>query len=277
MPETQTSVLRVFYDAIGAIYPALSPRERKRLANQLLLDISKHIAKGYSPAVVKDDENNSLDLVIFSAEIDGGSSQKTEASTEVTIAPGEPSKLAVLQIVIDSRWSVEEMRHFLANLEDMYNFSLTLELMLRLKEEAGIVFRGTDNRGHIGPLTGSPWLIPEQSALQIRRIQYNSPGLMDIAGLGVVIGHLKDFLTKVLEFASTREQRRLENQERALKNQRLQIDNASSLVKLAKEAGCTKSEIKELMLWVAARQDGLITLASKGKIRSVRLLPDKND
>jgi hypothetical protein len=44
------------------------------------------------------------------------------------------------------------------------------------------------------------------------------PNIKDIAGLGEVVGHVKDFLLKIIETWTAREERRLRNESLRLKN-----------------------------------------------------------
>lgn len=250
--------------------PGLGMSEKEVMGNALLSQIGKALKSGERLASVKFKKDGNLDLKVWHiGEIDEISTPKDSG---VAISSTEPSIYSVLRIELDGKWSLENMRLFFSYIQDIYNFGLTLELMRNLKEKADIIFDSTDERGRLAILTGSPWIIPKESSLQIQRIQYGSPGITDIAGLGIIIGHLKDFLIKVIELGVAKEQRKLENQERALNNQRLQIENVQSVIKLAKELGYSKSELKQLHNWVSIRNDGLVALTSEGKIKSVEIL-----
>jgi hypothetical protein len=77
---------------------------------------------------------------------------------------------------------------------------------------------------------------------------------------------------KVIEWALTRRQRDLENQERETRVQKLRIENARELVSLAKDCGYSQAEIRQMVHWVDGRQAKLLPLAEQGMIRNVRLL-----
>lgn len=120
------------------------------------------------------------------------------------------------------------------------------------------------------------FLYPEEK-LQLRKIEYGSPGFSDLAGAGEAIGHVKDFILKLIEHWVTRRQRNLENEERELKNQRLRIENCREFVQLAKDCGYTEAEPRRLFNWVDERQETYIILIENEKLRKVRVLEDRTD
>jgi len=80
-------------------------------------------------------------------------------------------------------------------------------------------------------------LYPDEE-LEIRRIEYGSPGFKDLAGLGDIVGHIMEFIFRLIEHRSRREKRKLEND-------RLRIENAREFVQLAKECGYTEADIRK--------------------------------
>jgi hypothetical protein len=112
-------------------------------------------------------------------------------------------------------------------------------------------------------------LIEPDEQLQVRRIEYASPGLKDLAGVGEVIGHLKDFLLRLIELAVTSPQRQLENDERELNNQRLRLENARLFVQVGRDIGLSEHELRQLAGFVETKQDPIIRLVEDGKITAV--------
>src|SRR5581483_4015272 len=119
----------------------------------------------------------------------------------------------------------------------------------------------------------SNFLYPQEK-LEVQRIQYGSEGFKDLAGIGEIVGHIKDFILKLIEHKSAKRQRELENEEKEIRNQQLRIENARSFVALAKECGYSEPEIRSLVHFVDDRQQTLVDLIDTDKIRSVRLLND---
>jgi hypothetical protein len=63
------------------------------------------------------------------------------------------------------------------------------------------------------------------------------PNIKDIAGLGEIVGHIKDFLLKLIEIRSAREERRL-------RNESLRLKNTFKFLALAKKYNLTPEELK---------------------------------
>ena|ERR1700749_1280191 len=70
----------------------------------------------------------------------------------------------------------------------------------------------------------------------------------DIAGLGEIIGHLKEFLLGLVEMWTTRE-------ERKLKNQSLRLRNMREFLRIAMEYNLTPEQIKYYEILVCSLQD----------------------
>jgi HAMP domain-containing protein len=203
----------------------------------------------------------------------------------------------VLRVGIDGEWEAEEFATSLNALNRLYTlrFAIALELeelrelrdfwmdapfppfphsprSLRrwaklappslLRPERVPLLRG----GRVAPLASE--LLEPQERLIVQRLLYGSPGIKDLAGIGEIVGHLKDLLVKLIEHWSTRQQRSLENQRRELENQQLQVEIAKQFVGLAHELGYTKREMRQLVAAAVREQRPLVRLVASGKITS---------
>ena len=213
--------------------------------------------------------------------------------------------IETLRLGIDGRWTVDEMARSLSHIQDLYNLRLVIQVAFedwrdweRFYDELLHYppFRRSKRRQYLYPaLFGAPYqMLPSmplssqdlsrisnylypQEKLEVRRIQYGSEGFKDLAGLGEIVGHVKDFVLKLIEHKSMKRQRELENEERELKNQQLRIENARNFVSLARACGYSKTEMRGLITFVDERQQTLIDLIDEDKIRSVRLLNDNEN
>jgi hypothetical protein len=120
-------------------------------------------------------------------------------------------------------------------------------------------------------------LLEPDEQLYVKRIQFGSPGFTDLAGVGEVVGHIKDFLLKIIDLVVTRQQRDMENEERKARVQKLRIENARELVGLAKDCGYSPAEIRQLVHWVDGRQAKLLPFAEQDKIRGAHLLSGEDE
>ncbi len=191
------------------------------------------------------------------------------------------------------------MADCLANLNDIYNLRLILEIereAVRELEDYYIDFfplppRVRRRLQRTLPLARTELFLPSirelsnpselsslanyfepDEYLQVHKVQYASPGSIDLAGLGAVVGHVKDFLVRLIELASERRKRELENESMKLDNQAKRIENARLLVQLAKELGYTDAEMRKLTASVDNCQKPLLDLVETQRVLSARLL-----
>jgi hypothetical protein len=119
--------------------------------------------------------------------------------------------------------------------------------------------------------TSTSCILPDEYALSVVKIQYGSPGVKDLAGWGEVVGHLKDFLLKLIDLATSHRRRTLEDDKLEEEIRRKRIENAGALVNLAKDLGYTKAQTQKLVDFVYQAQEPLLSLAEEGKIHSVKI------
>jgi hypothetical protein len=122
-------------------------------------------------------------------------------------------------------------------------------------------------------IRASRFLYPEEE-LKVRRIEYASPGIKDVAGFGAIVGHLKDFTQFLVQHWGSRNQRKLLEEEQQLKNDALRIQNARNFVSLAKDVGVSDGELRRLVGFVDEKQEALVRLVVEGKIQSATILDE---
>ncbi len=93
--------------------------------------------------------------------------------------------------------------------------------------------------------------------------------MSDMTGIGTVVGHITDFILKLLERYDTRRERELKNERADLDNQRIRIEIARELASLCREAGYSESDHRVLTAFVDGKQEPLIRLISQGKITGI--------
>lgn len=184
--------------------------------------------------------------------------------------------IKILRFEIEGKWSVEDMIRSFSSLQDLYNLRLITQVAYEDLRELDYLYdelihfppfrlskkrRMLYQRFFINPyfatsniplkskdLKKLSTLLYPQERLEVRRIEYNSPGVKDIAGLGEIIGHIKDFILRIWELGIiARRQRKLENEEREIKNQGQGIENARNFVSLLKECGFPETEIRTII------------------------------
>lgn len=207
------------------------------------------------------------------------------------------TSIELIRLNFEGRWSAEELGQSLLSLSDLYDLRLFLEY---LREDYRDWERFYEELRHFPPLRSRwkrkfpvwgplPWamgsgypptlddsllsrlsrLFEPEERLEIRQIRYASPGYSDLAGLGSVIGHIKDFVIKLLERHDSRRKRELDEERAALENDRIRLENARNFVALARDLGYSDTDVRLLMAHVDKKQEPLIQLVERQKLRGV--------
>jgi hypothetical protein len=205
----------------------------------------------------------------------------------------------IMRLHIDGSWTAKDMADSLFSMRELYNIRLGLQVVHEEYRDFDEFFFELRHfppftrrfkRRYLNPFlfqalttayfqtTADPGqmsrLIYPDEELKVRRIEYSSPGYKDLAGFGEIVGHLKDFILKIIEHFSSRRGRNLEDEEQELKNQALRIQNARDFVSLAKECGFEESEVRRLVYLVDEKQTSLVRLVGEGKIQKVLMLDE---
>ncbi len=187
----------------------------------------------------------------------------------------------IIRINISDDWSASDMATFLHELDFLYNLGLRIVAVATSNETERQIEMWAERSllaHHIK--THHP-----QAELEVCQIQYSSPGFTDLAGVGTVVGHVKDFLFRLIDYrvhsrrrsleddhlAAQNTKIQLENEAIRLKNAQLQMENARQFLELAKANGFSEDEIQKLMQPVTGVQETLVRLVSDGRIESVEL------
>jgi hypothetical protein len=105
--------------------------------------------------------------------------------------------------------------------------------------------------------------------LHVRRVSYASPGSIDLVSIGVVVGHIKDFMIKLIERHDSKRHRELSDEREELDNDRLRLENARTFVALARDLGYTEVEVRRLVAHVDDKQQFLVQVIDDDKLRGV--------
>lgn len=213
----------------------------------------------------------------------------------------------ILRVEIDGTWTSDEFSDSLRSIADLYGLRAILaiehESLKEIERLSGAVWdlgpfpldlpfpsrRLTPRlraayRARGIPFPAAPLIDPSnpsdalqllepEEQLYVKRIQFASPGFKDLAGLGEVVGHVLDFLSKLIELGVTRRQRQPENDLREETVRKMRIENARGFVSLATDYGLySKAELRPIVHWVDDKQAKLLPLVEHGKINGVRLL-----
>ncbi len=212
--------------------------------------------------------------------------------------------IQILRLEMEGRWYADEFGSAACAVSDLYNLRFCLELVSEdLREWENLYdellhfppFRQRLRRklmrhqlmpGPFLPLTSLPFDISQLSRLrdylepderlEIRRLDYASPGVSDLAGIGVIVGHVKDFVHKLIDRRDTQRQRDLNDEKLAVEIEHMRIENARNFVALGRDLGFSNAEIRKLVAHVDDKQEILIKLVDQRKLTGVSLAGDSN-
>lgn len=204
-----------------------------------------------------------------------------------------------LRISVDGKWTADDMAQSFAAIRDLYLMRLAIEALseqaievdayLRMKFPPQYRLRRAMNLFVMSGMAGwieTPPLDTDRLTrlcdvlapgrqLQVKRVEYASPGIKDLVGVGAVVGHIKDFIVFLVEHYRSREARQLDNEERRLGNDALRLNNARQFIGMSRELDLTPAEMRRLQMWVDDRQQPLAALVTDGKIKGAMILQDQ--
>ena len=202
----------------------------------------------------------------------------------------------LMRFELDGKWSAEEFGQLFVSLSNLYDLRMFLAL---LREDIGEWERYYQGFLDFPPsvrrrirrypyrtlfpfwqqlpnlddsyLSRLSELIAPEERLRVRQIDYASPGITDLTGMGEVVGHLKDLVLRLIERRDEKRSRDLSEERAALENERLRIANARKFVALGRELGYSKTELRRLIRHVDEKQDPIIRLISQRKLLNVSI------
>lgn len=112
--------------------------------------------------------------------------------------------------------------------------------------------------------------------LTVLRVQYGSPGFVDLLGIGKIVEQLRLFVEKLIDLRATRLRRGLENEAMRQEIKGKMIENARDFVRLAEEArdlGLSDYEIKYLVELTEGAQERLFRQIAQGNVAAIGPVP----
>ena len=139
--------------------------------------------------------------------------------------------MPLLRLHIDGEWKAAEFASFFKELHDLYqSASFTYRVVARAPEEHDEVFLRMSRAAR---------------PIEVRKIAYGSRGFTDLAGLGVLVRELREFVQFLIVHFREREDRKLDREERriAIAGARLGL-----LIQLRKQRELSRSGEEEVLL-----------------------------
>ncbi|MDA9523880.1 hypothetical protein XI06_27280 [Bradyrhizobium sp. CCBAU 11434] len=114
-------------------------------------------------------------------------------------------------------------------------------------------------------------------SLHVAAIQYASPGFVDIAGAGRIVGHISKFILGIADRLIALEDRRLAREQTKQKILKQKIENADALLKLGTKVNLDIDAKRQLVRRVLEIDEYFQNQLLDQKITSVREIVSHND
>lgn len=164
--------------------------------------------------------------------------------------------MMILSLKIEGEWTARNLANVLNDLDRFAHFVET-----GVVEDNGFKLQFTGSGFHLGDL-------PREDYLRVVRLEYNSPGEIDLLGIGKVVEQIRLFLQFLIKEYMSRNDRHLDRAER-------QIEIVGRLVDLLKKDPDLHSDLVSLVEKKGA--DALIEAVFSRRITSVSVKDlDKN-
>lgn len=206
-----------------------------------------------------------------------------------------------LRIEINAEWTADDFAKTFTALDELYSMRAMIQIeeeSIREMVKSAEGFYPIQPVGRMwfrsmvrGPGLGFPAGIPQfidsnapdrtfgllkrQERLQVRRIQFASPGQLDLTGIAPCIMALTPLIIFLIKTYISAPQRKLENEQRAADLEAKRLKNARDFLDLQEDGGRSNIEMRNLHHYVDERQLVLIRLFESGKIRSAKVIDDK--
>lgn len=174
------------------------------------------------------------------------------------------SAFAVVSIEQESEYEVERLyREFL----DFYPPGRMLSRRMRffLRAQHGVA--GGAALVPPGKFRDADDLLEPHEHLIVRRCEYASPGVTDFAGIGQVLGHVKDIILRCIDVCVSRRERQLKNELLKQERDAKALQNVAERIKVLKSLGYSDSHCRQILAEVSPAVAKLEALAERGLIK----------
>ena len=190
-----------------------------------------------------------------------------------------PREDEAIRIEIEGEWSVYELGVFLGDLALLFVIRFALDLGRRGVSDFLSSLRRPD-RYDPWPFSRRWSLTRPDEQLTVLRVQYGSPGFVDLLGIGKIVEQLRLFVEKLIDLRATRLRRGLENEAMRQEIKGKMIENARDFVRLAEEArdlGLSDYEIKYLVELTEGAQERLFRQIAQGNVAAIGPVPPSGE
>jgi hypothetical protein len=207
-----------------------------------------------------------------------------DCATNLTTITGQETmaEREIFRIKIAESWSVLEFEELMSSLQFLRNVALLSDVgEAGLNPIVSLLKDRAERTAHFEPDSAFDYVATqffrtqlqmvfraaeEHYRLSIHRLQFASPGVVDIAGVGEIVKQIRIFLTDIYDRHTSREDRKIA---REIAQQELvakRIANAEAMLKLGKHAGLDKQSSMMLVEEILKVDKFISHQAASGKL-----------
>jgi hypothetical protein len=183
--------------------------------------------------------------------------------------PEFPDDTEFLRVEIEGAWAAYEISSLLSDLSRFYDIPRARDLPPTEAREGGMWWSEL-SRVSASDISPPPPGLPGMT-LVVVRIDYASPGFIDVAGVGKAVEQVRLFLQYLIDLAVNRSLRQLEVESREQDIIAKRLANAERLIGIAADLGLTPDERRALLIEVDDRQQRILDAVDGGRLTAVRI------
>lgn len=211
----------------------------------------------------------------------------------------------VIRFDIDDKWELNQLSTFLATIEDIYQIFFLLntfqeerEKHIRypalsvnyseIEQKLKFVFGKKSKKVELfdlpSKILNSRLKIFEKEEVyaysfsrkdyffRVIQLKYNSPGNIDLLGVGKAVEMLKDFCLELIKVIQDAKLKKIELKLKEEELKKAKIENMNRIFELAKEMQLDGISLHELYEYVEEKQEKIINLIDKSQLKNVQVI-----
>jgi hypothetical protein len=199
---------------------------------------------------------------------------------------------SVLYIGLDKKWEVNEMINLYSSIQNQYDFYSILNiinqynfnnkvwdkviikaigyLLQNFLGENTTIFNNSHQVYYFNRSKSKLHKIDLGEPLLISRIEFSSPGSLELLGMKDILSIIKDTIFKSIEIYQNRGCVKQEVKRQELQDKILALDVMNKYIELMNSVGIEEEQIKEIVLKQVINLEAINGLMTQGKIKAVK-------
>ena len=168
---------------------------------------------------------------------------------------------SIARILIAKNWTMTELGKFIYDFDSLYQLRI-LSVFNFYRPNVDIHQLVNQDIEEDVKLLGS---------LKVVRLRYNSPGSIDILGVGEIIKQVREFVFSMRSFNLEQESKKVEIELKKEEIKRKKLENAEIFLRIADKSNLPLSTINEMTNFIEKKQVFINGLIDEGKVTDIKI------